>query len=416
MGKINVQFSMVRNAIIGLLLVILGGVVGYRYGQRNALPTQLPLSELINSQTPTEKQTVDFSTFWEAWDHLEKEYVDPTKVDPKNMVNGAIGGMTSALGDPYTAYLPPVENQRRGEDLAGSFFGVGIELGYVDNVLAVISPLKGMPADKAGVQAGDLIIHVKDEAKGLDADTTGWSLDEAVGNIRGQKGTSVLLTLLRRKEGNEPAEPFEVSVQRDEIILKTVELAFPEHNGKKVAHIKLSGFGERTPGEFETAVQAILAEKNNISGIVLDMRNNPGGLFDDAIKVASEFIEDGTIVTQKGKYEEQVFPAKGKARLAGIPLVVLVNKGSASAAEIVAGALRDQVNAKMIGEKTFGKGTVQDRLPLSNGGGLHVTIAKWLLPKGDWIHDAGIPVSIEIKDDPETKDVDEALNKAIEEL
>ncbi|MDQ3008096.1 MAG: S41 family peptidase [bacterium] len=410
----KIDFIALRNTIVGVLLVILGGVVGFKYAQTGRLPlnAQSALRNVTNIEQPTEYQDVSFSTFWEVWGNLERDYLYPDKIQPSVMVDGATSGLTSSLGDPYTVYLPPVQNQRSGERLAGAFYGVGIELGYIENVLAVIAPLPDSPAQRAGIQASDLILRVKDEKKDLDEETTGWSLDQAVNNIRGERGTSVTLTLFRESS---PGEPIEVTMQRDEIITKTVELNFVEHQGKRVAHIKLSGFGERTEDEWNQAVAQVLTQKNQINGIILDMRNNPGGFFDGAIDIASDFIEDGTVVTQKGKVTQQDFTAQGRARLASIPLEVLVNRGSASASEIVAGALRDQLGAKLIGEKTFGKGTVQDRRELSNGGGLHVTIAQWLLPKGASIQDEGIPVDVEVQDDLETE-ADEVLNRAIEEL
>ena len=164
---------------------------------------------------------------------------------------------------------------------------------------------------------------------------------------------------------------------------------------------------------FELSV--ILSEKNNLKGIVLDLRNNPGGFFDTSIQVASDFIKSDVVVTQQSKYKSEKYPSNGKFRLAGIPVVILVNKGSASAAEIVAGALKDDLQVKLVGEKTFGKGTVQDRRDLSNGGGLHITVGRWLLPKGSWIHKEGIPVDVEVKNNPDTKE-DEVLFKGIETL
>jgi carboxyl-terminal processing protease len=247
--------------------------------------------------------------------------------------------------------------------------------------------------------------------KSLDKDTTGWSLTEAVSNIRGERGSEVILTLYRQDKG----EPFQVTLKRDEIIVKSVELEFVEHAGKRVAHMSLLRFGERTTVEWEEAVAKVLAEGSKVNGVVLDMRNNPGGFFDGAIDISSEFVASGTVVIQKGKYTQQEFPAKGQARLTKMPVVVLVNRGSASASEIVAGALKDRRNAKLVGEKTFGKGTVQDRRELSNGGGLHVTIAEWLTPNGDSIHDVGIPVSVEVTNNPDTPE-DEMVLKAVESL
>jgi len=416
MIKRKISTASLRNFSLGLLILILGVVVGYRYGQAQFETGKVPLSQIIGTQAPEERQNVDFSTFWEVWSYLDQTYLNHEDLDAREMVNGAISGMTAAIGDPYTAYLPPKQNQRSSEDLAGAFYGVGIELGYIDETLAVMAPLSGTPADKAGVQAGDLILHVKDDNKDLDEDTTGWSLNEAVEKIRGQKNTHITLTLLRKDDqSDEYGQPFEVDITRDEIVVKSVKLEFVEHDGKRVAHLRVFKFGERTPKEFDQAVEQILAQGYQLDGILLDLRNNACGFFDGAIDLASEFIEDGVVVSQKGKFTKRDFRAKGKARLANFPLLVLVNRGSASASEIVAGALRDQLDVKLIGENTFGKGTVQDRRVLSNGGGLHITIARWLLPKGDWINETGIPVSVEVKDDRETEQ-DEVLLRAIEEL
>lgn len=413
--------TIIRNTIVGMLLLLLGVVIGLEVanGKLPALAFLNKLSpgtgtvgyKLANTAQPTQFKDVNFQTFWEVWRLLEKEYVEPDKLQVDKMVDGAIGGMTGAIGDPYTMYLPPSDNQRSGEDLAGAFYGVGIELGYVDGVLAVMAPLSGSPAEKAGVKAKDLILHVKDESKKLDADTSGWTLNQAVDSIRGKKDTQVVLTLLRR---DEKPEPFDVTITRGEIVVPTTELSFTETETGPVAVIKLSKFGERTPQEWNEAVTTILA-KPNVKGVVLDVRNNPGGFFDGAILVASEFIDKGIIVSQKGRKDSQDFPARGKARLAKMPVVVLVNRGSASSSEIVSGALRDVRNAKLIGEKTFGKGTVQDRLELENGGGMHITTARFLLPKGEWIHDTGIPATIEVEDNPETPE-DEVLQKALSEL
>lgn len=407
-----------QSFLLFALVLILGMFLENRFliatklmGGQSLQQTSSELAKLVNTEQPEEKADVDFSTFWEVWTILQRDYLKPENLNTEKMVHGAIGGMTASLGDPYTMYLPPVENERSGQDLAGAFFGVGIELGYKDGVLAVVAPLPDTPADAADVEAGDLIIRVQDENKDLDEDTSGWSLEQAVEAIRGPQGSTVTLTLVR--EGKN--EPFEVALQRGEIVVKSAELEFVEHNGKRVAHIKLSRFGERTNGEWDDIVSEILKQKGSINGIVLDMRNNPGGFFDGAIQIASEFIDGGTVVIQKGKYNEQSFNTRGRARLEGIPIEVLVNKGSASASEIVAGALRDRLDAKLVGEQTFGKGTVQDRQELSNGAGLHVTIAQWMLPEGEWIHETGIPVDVEVKQDPETE-ADEQLLKAIEVL
>jgi carboxyl-terminal processing protease len=420
MRKKRIKISTIRNVLIGFLLLILGIVIGNRY--RSAVAKVAPF--LINEQnlgapsrrltgnlTAPAEQNVDFDVFWEVWALLERDYLNPEDLKAEEMVNGAVRGMTAALGDPYTIYLPPDDNKRSGQDLNGSFYGVGIELGYIDQTLAVVAPLDGTPAAEAGLEAGDLILHVKDENKGIDEDTNNWSLVEAVENIRGKKGMPITFTIFR--EGRD--ETFEVTVYRDEIVVETVELHFEEFEEKRIAVLRVSRFGGRTEQEWNEAVDQILNSTPKVAGIVLDLRNNPGGYFDGAIDIASDFIENDVVVTQKGKYTEQAYRAQGKARLRNYPLVVLVNKGSASASEIVAGALRDDLNVPLIGEQTFGKGTVQDRREVSNGGGVHITVGRWLLPKGDWIHDEGIPVDIEVKQDRETE-VDEVLQTALEEL
>lgn len=421
------SLSFLRTVLVSTLLILLGSVVQYRYNIVERLPIKLisqqqkaardvdpsTISNLLNPQPSDEQfENIDFNVFWQAWKMLDEYYVEPEKIETSKMIDGAVGGMTASIGDPYTMYLPREDKIRTGEDLAGAFYGVGIELGYVDGVLAVIAPLSGTPAERGGVQAGDLILNIKDEQQGVNESTNNMAITHAVDLIRGPRNSSVTLTLFRKTNGN---EPFEVTLQRDEIVVKSVELSFVENSGKRAAHIKLSKFGERTMSEWDEAAEQILKQRGSIDGIVLDMRNNPGGFFDDAIEIASDFIPSGVVVSQKGRVEDKSFKATGNARLNGIPLVVLVNGGSASASEIVAGALRDQLGTKLIGQKTFGKGTVQDRRELTNGGALHITIARWMMPGGEWIHETGIPVVVEVKDNPDTEQ-DEMLETAIQNL
>ncbi len=418
----KLDMSHINKVAMVLLFLFIGAFAEYkfqflnRYSRISSTAIQsgegTELSKLIKSSNPDDKKDVDFSIFWEVWNLLERDYVYPEKLDATKMVDGAISGLASSVEDPYTMYLPKEANERSAQDLAGAFYGVGIELGYnKEGILTAVSPLEGTPAFEAGVQAGDMIINVKDEAKGIDEDSSQWPLNKAVDAIRGPKGTPVILTLYR--EGVQA--PFDVSINRGEIVVKSVTLEFVEYAGKRVAHLKVSRFGERTDAEWNDAVTEIISQKNSINGIILDMRNNPGGFFDGAINIASDFVDQGTVVSQKDRLFKQDFAARGKARLAGIPVEVLVNKGSASASEIVAGALRDRIGAKLVGTKTFGKGTVQDRRELSNGAGIHITVARWMLPGGDWIHEEGIPVDVEIESNPETEE-DVQLHKAIEVL
>lgn len=408
--RMRLSFGLLRNVVFAALLLVLGGVIGYRYAPEISFASQQTQYNLTNYEQPQEYEDVDFQQFWRVWEVLERDYIDPSAISEKEMVHGAIRGMTASLGDPYTMYLPPTQQQRSMEDLQGSFYGVGIQLGYIEGVLAVIAPLKDNPADLAGVEAGDLILNVKDSKNGLDESTDGWSLGEAVNKIRGERGSTVTLTLLRTED--EFPEPFEVALVRDEIVVPSVELSFVDHNSVRAAHIELSRFGERTKQEWTEAVEQV-KQDGRVDVVLLDMRNNPGGFFERSIEVASDFIPRGLIVTQQGKVSKQEFKSVGTGRLTEFPVMAVVNRGSASASEIVAGALRDQSEAVLVGENTFGKGTVQDARELENGAGLHVTVARWLLPGGDWIHEEGIPVDVEAEDDPETEE-DEVILTAID--
>ncbi len=418
-------FSWFVPYITNVLIFAIGLTIGVNITQKGNFPFNINLPflkvdtnqtkyKLINTLAPEKKQYLDFGLFWEVWNILQKDYFFQDKVSEEKMIDGSIQGLASSFGDPYTMYLPKASNQISTQDLQGSFYGIGIEIGYLENNLAVIAPLKNTPADKAGLKAGDLITRLKDERKKIDEDTTGWSLEKAVESIRGPKDSEVILTIYR-KDSEVYKEPFEVSIKRDEIVVISVELAMIERNGKNFAHLKLNKFGERTYQEWEEKVKEITRARK-VDGIVFDLRNNPGGFFEEAIHVTSDFVDEGVIVSQEGKGGKQDFYSKGTGRLKNYKTVVLVNKGSASASEIVAGALRDRNNTFLIGEKTFGKGTVQEKRDLANGAGLHITVAKWILPAGSWIHETGVPVNVEIKDDVETEDIDEVLEKGIEEL
>ena len=355
----------------------------------------------------------DMSLMWKVRSALSDKFLEKDKVKDTNTLKyGAIEGMVAALDDPYTMYLPPEENKSANEDLTGSFAGVGISLGYKDKTLAVMSPLAKTPADRAGVKAGDLILKIVDKNKKLDRDTAGISLDEAVKLIRGEKGSEVTLTLYRDgKTGT-----FDVTLVREEINVPAVELEWKESNGKKVAWIKFYKFSEQVFTEWPLVVNKIKAEKgDNYGGIVLDLRNNPGGYLQASVDAASDFLTDGVVVKQESSsgITDTYTVDKTKGALVNDKLVVLINGGSASAAEILAGALKDHNRAKLVGEKSFGKGTVQETEDFKDGSGLHVTIAKWLLPSGKNIHKEGISPDVEVKsgDDPK---VDVQLEKAIE--
>jgi len=397
--------------------MVLSAGVGFWAGQREISAKwkdYRPEITVVNKAVPSAHRDVDFSLFWEVWDRLEKDYLDSSALDKEKMVNGAISGMTSALGDPYTVFLPPKKQEETKEELAGAFEGVGIQLGYKDNRLVVISPLDGMPAKAAGILAGDFILHIKDDIKKIDKDTDGMSLPDAVEIIRGPKGRSVTLTIAR-----EGKDPFPVTLLRDTIIVKSITLEFID----SIAYVRLSRFGDRTVNEWNDAVEEIIKKSNqkdaSVTGMILDVRNDPGGYLDAAVTIAGEFFANGSVVEQKGKTASHPFNVQRPGKLTDIPLVVLINEGSASASEIVAGAIQARSRGKLVGKNTFGKGTVQDAQELKGGAGLHITTARWLLPNGAWIHDEGLKPDVEVEYDQEaSKDQkwDNQVTVAIKEL
>lgn len=408
----------IRQIIIGLIFLLLAGGIGYWFGQREiSLALSKPFPRVnIERKVPSNKQEVNFDLFWQVWDRLEGAYLDRQKIDYQKMVYGAISGMVASLEDPYTVFLPPEDNKEAKDDLRGDFEGVGIQIGYnKEKRLAIVAPLSGTPAQEAGLKAGDLIVRIVDEKKALDRDTTGISLPEAVKDIRGPKGSIVKLTIVR--EGAD--EPFEVSLKRDTIVVKSVEVTFEGKEGQKVAILTLSRFGERTYEEWKEAVDAIEKESQNrnFKGVILDLRNNPGGFLQGAVFVGSEFLSSGAVVVQdNGVGGKETYSVNRQGRLLREPLVVLINNGSASASEIVAGALQERKRAKLVGETSFGKGTVQEAEDLTGGAGLHVTVARWLLPSGKSIDKEGVSPDFEVKTNGENLSQDPQLQKAIELL
>ncbi|HKZ35225.1 MAG TPA: S41 family peptidase, partial [Patescibacteria group bacterium] len=359
-------------------------------------------------------QNIDMNLFWQVWDKLDQQYLIKDDVNPQAMVWGAIKGMTAALGDPYTVFLPPKDNKSTQEELDGAFEGVGIQLGFKDNNLAVVAPLSGTPAEAAGIKAGDYIVHIKDESKKIDTDTVDMSLPEAVEIIRGEQGTSVILTLIHEGE----TEPVTVTIKRDTIVIKSVELTWVGDD-QQVALLKLSRFGGRTEEEWNEAVKQITGKGSGLRGVILDLRNNPGGYLQGAVRYAGEFLPLGTIVVKQADATGAIdsYSVTDAGKLTKVPLVVLVNQGSASSSEILAGALKDHQRAKLVGVKTFGKGTIQEALDLGDGAGLHITSAKWLTPSGTWVNDTeGLEPDLNIELNTDTPEVDNQLTEALKLL
>ncbi len=395
---------------VTLVIATLTFVLGFQLGQFKIAwqwKNYKPSVNFANQTPPQDKSSIDFKLFWDTWDLLSKEYVDKKALDPQKMYYGAIQGMVAAVGDPYTVFLPPDSQKTTKEELGGSFEGVGIQLGFnKEKRLVVIAPLIGTPAEKSGIKSGDLILKINDK------DTTSISLPEAVNLIRGPKGTKIDLNIYH--EGDD--KPSIVSLQRDTIVVKSVDLREKQTpKGKKVALIKLSRFGERTFDEWSEAVSNTLA--SGVNAVVLDLRNNPGGFLDGAVFIGSEFIDSGDIVLQEDSQGfRKGYKVSRNGKLTKIPVVVLINKGSASASEIVAGAIQDSKRGKLIGEQSFGKGTIQESQELSGGTGLHITTAKWLTPKGNWIHNTGLTPDIKVEMDNSDATKDPQLDKALSEL
>lgn len=395
------KFRNIRNLFVILALLSVVSLVSFKIGR-----------ETSGVVTSGSGDKLNLTLMWKVKDQLSQTFLEKDKLVDKNMEYGAVKGMVAALDDPYTVFLTPDENKSTNETLAGEFGGVGISLGYKDKTLAVMSPLTGTPADKAGVKAGDLILHITDKENNIDRDTTDIALDEAVSLIRGKVGTEVTLKMYR--EGK--SDYFDVVLKRDKIVVPNITLEWKQQDGKKVALVRINQFTETLFTDWPKKVEEIKAEKakGNFGGIVLDLRNNPGGYLQASVFVASDFVKEGTIVTQKSYdgREEKYNVEEGRGNFLNDKLVVLINGGSASASEILAGALKDYNRAKLVGVKSFGKGTVQQPEDFSDGSGLHVTIAKWLLPSGKNIHKEGIMPDVEVKI-PDDAKTDVQLEKAL---
>lgn len=404
----KITFLKARKIIISVIVVV-GFFIGGYYLGVNGYRAEISksLRVTVNRLTPADKN-VDMSLFWQVWDLMAQKYYDKSKLVPSQMVYGAIQGMVASAGDPYTTFLPPTQNKIINDNLSGSFGGVGIEIGYKKGQLAVIAPLPGTPAEKAGVKPGDYIIKITDKAKNVDVDATGMSTNTAVTYIRGAEGTQVTLTLLR--EG--VAQPIVVDLTREKIDVPSVTMVW-EGEDSNIAHIKISEFGAETKSEWDKYVSEILAKKDT-KGIIVDLRNNPGGYMQAAIDLASDFVPTGTVVViqQNGDGTKEEYKSTSLPRLENYQTVVLINGGSASASEILSGALRDDRGIKLVGDKSFGKGTIQEPIDMAGGSGVHITTAKWLTPNGTWVHEKGLTPDVEITN-PDNATEDAQLNAAI---
>jgi len=394
------NFKKVSIIVVILWVAIIFYFVGYLIGHKNIVFETNYKPKITNLELK-KPESVDFGVFWKAWNAISDKYVGT--LSPQKMVNGAIKGMVEALGDPYSSFLDQTENGQLQQDLAGKFEGIGAELSKKDGKIIVIAPLADSPAEKAGIKAQDQILAIDGK------DTSNYSLDEAVSKIRGAKGTDV--TLLINREGF--PSPREYKITRQTITVNSVKW---EMKGE-IGYIEISQFGDETSSLAKKAAEELAQKKPK--AIVLDLRNNPGGYLDSAVDVASLFVSSGSVVV-KEQYKDghkDELKTTFEPILGGYKVIVLVNEGSASASEIVAGALQDLRGATLIGKKTFGKGSVQEIQNLDTLSVLKLTIAKWLTPNDRTIDKEGIKPNIEVDltETDQAQNKDPQLDKALEE-
>jgi len=396
-------------AIFVLIIVFFGGMVIGLNRQINFEQDNLDnpkIGQVLNTDVLPEylSKDVNFKIFWKVWDIVKGKYIDRDKITETQLFYGALKGTVAALSDPYSVFLPPEDTKKFDEELAGKFEGIGAEIGIKNDRLTIIAPLPESPAEKANLKPLDEVMAIDD------LDTTGISLDEAVKLIRGEKGTQVTLSIRRKSEDT----LLKIIITREEIKVISVRFNMKDEN---VAYLQITNFNSDTTSVFSEKVNELLTKSPK--GIILDLRNNPGGYLNGAVDIAGYWVENGQLVVKEDFNNpelNQEYLSQGRAQLKNIPTVVLVNQGSASASEIVAGALQDYKLATIVGMQTFGKGSVQELEKLSDGSSIKLTIARWLTPDGRLIDKDGINPDIEIdltKDDYNANR-DPQLEKALE--
>lgn len=396
----------VKKLYLASILIILSFFLGTKYGKGEIkVPEKLPEFPVLQQNRQSAPTGVNWQVLWTAIDQINQKYVN-RPADLNKILYGAVSGAVSALDDPYSVFLPPKEAEEFKNELSGNFEGIGAEIAIKNQQLVVVTPLDESPAKKSGLKPGDFIHKVDGQ------ETKGLTLEEAVQKIRGPAGTKVKLSVFHKGE----TKISEIEITRTKIEVKSVTAEVRESGGKKIGYLKLRRFGEDTSGLVDGAIGQFL--NNKISGLVIDVRSNPGGYLDAAVTISSNLVKEGEIiVSQKyGDGTEKVYRSERDPKLTRIPVIILINGGSASASEILAGALRDHGIAKLVGEKSFGKGSVQELIDLPENAQLKLTIAKWLTPKGHDLNKDGLEpdIKVELTDEDFQNDRDPQLDKAME--
>lgn len=393
--------SIVLGLIILAVVFVSGVGVGYFAPRLMDADTPEITSSDPSGSTPTEDEAL-FAPFWEAWDIVHQEYVDQP-VNDLSLMRGAIEGMLNALGDPHTSYMSPEEYTQANESLEGEYEGIGAWVDTSGEYVEIISPMKGSPAAEAGLLPKDLIIAIDGE------DMSGIPGDIALQSILGPAGSDVTLTIRRENE------TFDVTITRQQIIVPTVEHEMLEDD---IAYIALYTYGDKSTEQLRDALRDLLAQ--DPIGLIFDLRNNGGGYLTTAIEVVSEFIRDGVVMyEQEGDGVIRTYEAISGGLATEIPLVVLVNEGTASASEITAGAIQDRGRGPLVGAVTFGKGSVQNWIPLNdNAGAVRVTVARWLTPDQRQLSGDGLTPEyiVEMTEEDYTEGRDPQLEKAVQVL
>ncbi|HPL93265.1 MAG TPA: S41 family peptidase [bacterium] len=391
------------------LFLIAGFVLGlfFAWNQNDSAYTPVKDGMLGLEEMQAEAaRNLDFAMFWQVWNIVKNNYVDSAQVTDQDLYYGALEGIVGALDDPYSVFFDPQVAKSFNEDLAGSFSGIGAEIGIRDGVLTVVAPIVDSPSDKAGLKSGDRIFKVDGE------EAYNWSTDKAIQKIRGPKGTEVVLTVAR-----DGAEDFmDIKIVRDTIVMPNLKFSFEKlPNNKEVAYLALYNFNEDS--YLKVAEKITEIKKNpNCVGLIFDLRGNPGGYLDVAIDLSSEWVEEGVVVSERsGTGEVYDYPSYAYGNLKDLKTVVLIDEGSASASEIVAGALQDHKKAVIVGQTSFGKGSVQTLHDLADGSEIKLTVAKWLTPNGKNIDKEGIKpdLFVEYVYDEKNPDKDNQLEEAL---